>query len=145
MRYSICPTPARMGANVRTIGINRARTMVFLPYFFVKRPCTVNMLLVKKERIFAVKNLRPDFFPERVSDTVPQNGAYHTTNPQQQNIEVSLRGKKSRGKEKRVARQEKTEKQSGLREDNDEDANEAKCRYQKLGVDVVKKFHNIEK
>src|SRR3989338_1983267 len=114
-----------------------------LSILFVKCPRAFNVFFMKEKRIFAVKNLRTDFFPERIADAVAEDCTEHTTKPQQHDIEMTLRRKDPRGKEERIAGEKKTEKEPGLGKDNRKDADEAEGLDEKRRVEDVERIHDL--
>ena len=65
VRYRMVPTPATIGANVRTMGMKRASTMVLGPYLS-KKPCAFTTLAgLKKRDLGRSKRDGPTFLPNQ--------------------------------------------------------------------------------
>ena len=93
--YGISAAPTTSGANVRTIGIKRARITVFTPYFSKNCMCFFDAARFEYPRRFAVKKRLAHHPPGPVTRAVADHRAEKKREHHERDIQLSGRRKKA--------------------------------------------------
>ncbi len=125
VRYFMVPTPATIGAKVRTIGTNLARTIVLTPWRSKKCCALSTYSCLKNRESGRRKRERAHLLPEGVADLIAGDGRHKAADQDDGQAQGALSGEQSGGEQEGVSGEEEPDEKSRFGEDDQEQADRA--------------------